>query len=221
VDRLNPPPGHHARVVLRELGHVMRLVAEGKTGGAMLDFGAGPAPYRGLFRGYVSYVTADLPGESADLVVTDGRVPAPDSSFDAVLSTQVLEHVPDPDQHLWEAHRLLDRGGTLILSTHGIYWYHPGPQDFWRWTAPGLRRQIERCGFEVMQLIPVVSAPAAALNMFFQYVGALVVPYRLHSTWHFLTQPLVAMVNRLLASDDAKRNDAALFVVVARRRDQL
>jgi SAM-dependent methyltransferase len=192
----------------------MQAVTAGRSGAAALDYGAGPAPYRELFSGYERYVTADIPGEPAELVIEDGRVPAEDQSFDAVISTQVLEHVPNPDDYLNEARRLLAPGGTLFLSTHGIYWYHPVPDDYWRWTGPGLRRQIERCGFTVRELIPVVSAPAAGLNLFSQYVAELALPGRLRKPWHLVTQGLVALVNRFFR---AKAEDAALFVVVAER----
>ena len=216
VDRLTPPSTHHARVILEDLGAAMRAVTAGMSGQAVLDFGAGPAPYRALFSKFERYVTADIPGEDAELVIENGSVPAEDGAFDAVVSTQVLEHVPDPDSYLAEAHRLLRPGGTLVLSTHGIYWYHPVPVDLWRWTGPGLRRQIERCGFDVADMLPVLTAPAAGLNLFFQY-GASALPGRLRPAWHFLAQWIVRLVNRsrLIARET---NDAGLFVVVARAR---
>lgn len=216
-DRLNPPASHHARVVLRDLGRAMRTITDGMSGATVLDFGSGPAPYRSLFTGYDRYITADLPGEHADLTIEAGKVPAPDGAFDAVLSTQVLEHVPDPAAYLSEAHRVLAPAGTLILSTHGIYWYHPVPEDLWRWTGPGLQRQVERSGFTVTQLLPLVSAPAAALTMFFQYAGALAVPGRLQPAWHFITQWIVQLVDAMAKRLGATADDAAAFLVVAER----
>jgi SAM-dependent methyltransferase len=221
MDRLHPPATHHARIVLRELGRAMEHVSAGRSGSAVLDFGAGPAPYRSLFSRYERYVTADLPGEPADLVIDEGRVPAEDASFDVVLSTQVLEHVPDPDAYLAEAHRLLAPNGTLLLSTHGVYWYHPVPEDLWRWTGPGLRRQIERCGFTVSELIPVVSAPAAALTMLCQYAAALVIPGRLQAAWHLVTQVFIDAIDRVSIARGATKHDAALFMVVAIADDSL
>jgi SAM-dependent methyltransferase len=217
-DRLEPPRTHHAYVILRELGKAMRSVASRVAGDAVLDYGAGPTPYRRLFDGFSRYVTADIPGEPADLSIDPqtGRVDAEDGSFEAVVSTQVLEHVPDPDSYLAEAHRLLQPGGTLILSTHGVYWYHPSPGDFWRWTGPGLRLQIERCGFRVTEQVAVVSAPAAALTMFSQYV-AQALPRRLAPGWNYVAQHLVDVVNRLARYIAPTDDDAALFLVVAQR----
>ncbi len=177
----------------------------------MLDFGSGSSPYRTLFTGFDRYVTADLPGEGAELVIQNGHLPIDGATFDAVLSTQVLEHVTDPDAYLEEAHRVLKPGGQLVLSTHGIYRYHPMPEDYWRWTGPGLRQQIERCGFAVTELMPVVSAPAAALTLVFQY-GGDTLPAPLGTAWHLITQWIV----RLVAHTGTDSDDAAVFVVLAK-----
>jgi SAM-dependent methyltransferase len=194
----------------------MTTVAAGMSGGALLDYGAGDSPYRSLFGSFDRYVTADLPGEGADLEIDGVSVDTEDASFDAVLSTQVLEHVPDPDAYLTEAHRVLASGGRLVLSTHGIYWYHPSPEDLWRWTGPGLRLQVERCGFRVHEVIPVVSPPAAALTMISQYF-ARVVPSFLRPAWKFFTQWLVQLTDRLASALVPTADDAAVFVVVAER----
>lgn len=44
-------------------------------------------------------------------------LPFKDSSFDAVLSFQVLEHLKDVDPYLSETKRVLNSGGALILTT--------------------------------------------------------------------------------------------------------
>jgi SAM-dependent methyltransferase len=215
-NRLDPPRTHHARVILKELGRTMTAVAAEMSGKAILDYGSGPAPYRSLFGSFDRYVTADLAGKGADLTIDGTRVEAEDASFDAVLSTQVLEHVPDPDAYLAEAHRVLAPGGTLMLSTHGIYWYHPSPEDLWRWTGPGLRTQVERCGFRVHKVIPVVSPAAAALTMIFQYF-ARAIPSFLRPAWKMIGQWFVLLTNKLATAIVPTEDDAAVFVVVAER----
>lgn len=39
------------------------------------------------------------------------------SAFDAVVSSHLLEHLPDPRAHLKECHRILRPGGRLVLTT--------------------------------------------------------------------------------------------------------
>ena len=45
----------------------------------------------------------------------------PESSFDLILCTEVVEHIPDSASALREMHRLLKPGGKLVLSTPQRY----------------------------------------------------------------------------------------------------
>lgn len=135
--------------------------------GRILDYGCAEQPYRRFFPANAAYVGADLPGNPhADMHLDpDGTVPAPDEDFDAVISTQVLEHVGDPRLYLRECFRLLRPGGQLLLSTHGTFSYHPDPVDYWRWTCAGLRLEIERAGFRVEALEGIIGPVAAGLQL--------------------------------------------------------
>lgn len=140
--------------------------------GHWLDFGAGTSPYRELFTDDVKLSTAELGGAEgypADYeLAPDGRCPAPDGTFDGVLSTQVLEHVDDADAYLREAFRLIKPGGRLVLSTHGV-WEDHGGQDLWRWTADGLARQAVRVGFDVDRVEKLTCGPRALLLLLRRY----------------------------------------------------
>lgn len=53
-----------------------------------------------------------------DLVVADiGAIPHPDGAFDAVISCETVEHVPDPRRAVRECARVLRPGGRLYLTT--------------------------------------------------------------------------------------------------------
>jgi SAM-dependent methyltransferase len=63
----------------------------------------------------------------------------PDSSFDYVLSDQVLEHVEgDPYKAISECHRVLRPGGIALHTTCFINPVHGVPKDFWRFTPDAL-----------------------------------------------------------------------------------
>jgi SAM-dependent methyltransferase len=106
--------------------------------GSVLDVGAGDRPYRELFPGAVAF---DVPGNPhADLHGSVDAIPVEDGSFDVVLCLQVLEHVPDPAAAVRELRRVVRSGGRVLASTHGVYPFHPNPDDLWRWTQQGLER---------------------------------------------------------------------------------
>jgi ubiquinone/menaquinone biosynthesis C-methylase UbiE len=72
-------------------------------------------------------------------------LPYPDSSFDYVVSDQVLEHVEgDPQQAIDETLRVLRPGGLAIHATCFINPIHGAPGDFWRFTPAALRLLCRR-----------------------------------------------------------------------------
>lgn len=137
----------------------------------ILDFGARKAPYQDLFRGIArSYKCADMPDEGEDreidvLILPDGKLDMPDSSVDLVLSLQVLEHVPDVELYLEEAFRVLKPGGTLWLTTHGMWPFHPTPTDYYRWTLSGLIKTVGT-RFEIFDTHAMMGAPAYSIMIF-------------------------------------------------------
>jgi SAM-dependent methyltransferase len=201
------------RYVARELENVISLFAVPATsaGSRVLDYGCAARPYRELFGPGIEYVGADLDGNaSADVVLNDdGRVPLPDAQFDLVLSTQVLEHVADPELYVSECHRLLRPGGTLVITTHGIMFYHPDPVDYWRWTSAGLRRILEAAGLAPVEIRGIMGLAPAALQLF-QHATTLKVPERLRRPYIAMTQTLVELLDRSYSEESRLANSLVL-----------
>ena len=184
-----------------------------EPGAALLDYGCATRPYRHLLPTGVAYVGADLPGNpDADVQLRpDGTVPRGDATVDLVLSTQVLEHVRDPSLYLAECARLVRPGGSLVLSTHGSMYYHPDPDDYWRWTMAGLVLLVEQHGLHVVQRRGVLGLRAAAVQVF-QDATVWSVPRLLRRMYTLVLQALVGALDRGLTPQS--REDNGLVIAV-------
>ncbi len=157
-------------LVLRGMARVLRrLLADPSlrlSGARVLDFGCGRRPYESWFAAAgAHYSGADIDGAHEVRIHDDGRLDCGDAEYDLVASFQVLEHVWDVATYLREARRALRDEGWLLLSTHGTWLYHPHPHDYRRWTADGLRREVEAQGFRLVRMEPVVG-PLAWTTVF-------------------------------------------------------
>jgi SAM-dependent methyltransferase len=141
------------------LAFVMRCARSLPAGARVLDAGAGNAPYHELF-GHCEYTTTDWtqsvhPGaRTADVVAPLDDLPVADASVDAVLCTQVLEHVKDPAAVLGELARVLRPGGWLWLTVPLVWPLHEEPYDFFRYTPYSLDALIAGAGFVDVEIAP-------------------------------------------------------------------
>lgn len=78
-------------------------------------------------------------------------LPFSDQTFDLVVTQETLEHVADPFKAMDEIARVMKRGGELYCQLPFVIGFHPGPQDFWRFTVQGIRELTERSGLRVTQ----------------------------------------------------------------------
>lgn len=155
--RLNPSVRDVDYLVLNDLRVFLQRYAT-KDRLIILDYGAGNSPYASLFPNG-DYRRADFlecVGMNYKLN-KDSILPVPNDSFDLVLSTQVAEHLPNPKSYFSEAFRVLKPGGRMVVTTHGIWEDHGVPFDFQRWTADGLRRDLEAVGFFVTGLFKMTT----------------------------------------------------------------
>jgi SAM-dependent methyltransferase len=135
----------------------------------LLDAGAGEMQFRS-FCTHLKYVSQDFDkydgqGDGCglqqghwdrgrvDIVCDITRIPEPDASFDAILCTEVLEHLPEPVQALKEFQRLLRSTGDLIITapftslTHfAPYHFHTGFNSYF------YEHHLRQLGFEILEI---------------------------------------------------------------------
>jgi SAM-dependent methyltransferase len=122
--------------------------------GVLIDVGCGTSPLRGVYEPLVDRAWGlDWPGTPHGRVPEvycdlSGGVPVREGCVDVVLASDVVEHLPDPGAFFVECSRVLADGGVLIGNMPFMYRLHEEPFDFQRLTEHGLRRALERAGFE-------------------------------------------------------------------------
>jgi len=149
---------------------VAKTLAKVPAGSRLLDAGAGEQRYR-KDCSHLKYVSQDheaYDGEGdgrggqmawtygkTDLVGDICAIPEPDESFDAILCTEVLEHVPDPVKAVTELNRLLKPEGILIITAPFCSLTHFSPYHF----STGLSRywyekHLDSMGYDNIELVP-------------------------------------------------------------------
>ena len=122
--------------------------------GKTLDLGAGTAKYRNIIKPNVTeYITCDMfPGENVDIVENVLDLSFDDSSFDTVISTQVMEHVSRPWVMMQEVARILRKDGHCIITAPFLVPYHADPYDYYRYTTEGMKALADSVGLEVVEV---------------------------------------------------------------------
>jgi len=135
--------------------------AMGKLKGRVLDVGAGQSPWKEWLSPDAMYVGLDIENagefgmsqEREGITYYDGRsIPFADSSFDAVMCIEVLEHAEDPDALVAEISRCLRHGGTLLLTVPWSARRHHIPHDYHRFTRERLERLLVSHEFGSVQI---------------------------------------------------------------------
>ncbi len=102
-----------------------------------LDIGCANSPYSKYFSNRIGFDIAEGPG--VDVVGDAHALPFPDSTFEQILCTEVLEHLHTPEQAINEMMRVLKPGGVILLTTRFIFPIHDAPHDYFRYTKYGLK----------------------------------------------------------------------------------
>jgi len=122
-----------------------------KAGSSTLDLGGNRTGKRGQFdieRFGLDVTYANLSLAKNPHVGTDAaKLPFREGSFDYVICSELLEHVPDPVSVIREIHCVLKRRGVVVICSPFNFPIHGDPSDYGRYTNFYWKEVLESCGF--------------------------------------------------------------------------
>ncbi len=146
-------------LIRRTIQGALDKVGAPAPGAIVLDIGAGECPLRENLeqRGY-SYQSLDIEQNSKGTIDYVARIdePLPEvlraaGSFDLLVLTEVLEHVPDWGVAFDNLAALLKPGGRCIVTVPFFYMLHEEPHDYWRPTDHAVRHYAISRGLNVVE----------------------------------------------------------------------
>jgi hypothetical protein len=103
----------------------------------------------------------------------------------------------------------------MLLSTHGIFVYHPDPDDYWRWTCAGLQRAVREAGFEVVRFEGIIGLLPTGIQLV-QDAIYWKLPRLLRAPFALVMQTLMALTDRLHSQANRDYN-SQVFALIARK----
>jgi SAM-dependent methyltransferase len=100
---------------------------------------------------------ADLYNKSIDTIEMDFTQPFPieDKSFDNILLFNVIEHLDNYENCIFETKRILKKNGSLYGMVPFLFPIHMVPNDFHRPTESTLNNNLSNAGFQEVMIKPI------------------------------------------------------------------
>jgi SAM-dependent methyltransferase len=93
----------------------------------------------------------------------------PSESYNVILCTGLLEHVPDPYVLIGEFKRILKPGGRLILGASAIFSFHEAPDNFFHFTPYGFQLLFK--DWDHIEMLRGASQPFETIGILLQRIN--------------------------------------------------
>ncbi len=172
----------------------------GYISGKTLDVGCGTKPYEKYFNSseYIGLEvdnTINKDEKKVDVFYKGDKIPFDNKEFDSVITSQVLEHIFNPQQFMEEINRVLKINGKLLLTVPFIWDEHEQPFDYGRYTSFVLNDLLNKNGFKIIKHIKSLNNISAVFQMLNGYIYKISVKKKL--VRQILTLFVMAPINIL------------------------
>lgn len=191
--------------------------------GIILDAGSGDGERYKNFLKFNKYIKLDINKSNyPDIIGSVENIPLGDCNVDSIISTQVLEHIKNPQKAVNEFYRVLKFGGYCLATVPQLNELHEEPNDFFRFTKYGLEEIFNRAGFKIILIDRRGGFWAANMQMHIRYLVDL---FRLNKIsvlrWIFqlfiLVNGLIAILFDFLDISSANRKHAIGWLIIAQK----
>lgn len=122
------------------------------------DIGCGDKPFGPALKDRVKdHIGVDIEhgfydSSHIDLIGSAYEVPIESGKADAVISSQVIEHLDRPQDAVKETARVLRPGGIFLISFPFLYPIHAEPHDYTRFTEYSMQKMLTDNGLQVAEM---------------------------------------------------------------------
>jgi SAM-dependent methyltransferase len=224
TDPADVKPG--SRLIVECVARFYDKAISNYASGRLVDLGCGNVPLYIKYKQYVSSITCVDWGYSThkngyvdiecDLTK---KLPFHECSFDTIIMSSVLEHIPEPALLWAEIARILSPGGRILIDTPFYYPLHEIPHDYYRYSSYALRRFAESNGLEVLQLQAIGGSPEILADIigkhlpFIPLIGDLAARFIQSFVYHFTR----TTIGRKLSEKSSERFPLGYFMVAEKK----
>ncbi len=173
-ERINPKIYQSGYLVLKailsDIRFFSRLIRKQRAKN-ILDLGCGVKPYESIFSFADKFVGFDVEkNDRVDDIGLNWNLPYKDNEFDALITTQVLEHTAKLKETIQEIRRVVKKDGLIFVSVPMTFPIHGAPYDYYRFTQYGLKEIFK--DFDIIKIIPssgYIATQIRLINIFLSH----------------------------------------------------